>query len=66
MGYGFPRRVVTDNGDQFVGALMQQITHFVGFHQKLIPAYHQVREYLLMLSFNRRNHPNIKISPTDF
>lgn len=38
--YGVPRRVVSDNGVQFVGALMQQVAHILGFQQSLIPVYH--------------------------
>lgn len=38
--YGVPRRVISDNGVQFVGALMQQVAHVLGFQQSLIPVYH--------------------------
>lgn len=38
--YGVPRRVVSDNGTQFVSAVMQQTAHCLGFDQSLIPAYH--------------------------
>lgn len=38
--YGVPRRVVSDNGVQFVSAVMQQVSHCLGFKQSLIPAYH--------------------------
>lgn len=38
--YGTPRRVVSDNGPQFVGAVMQQVTYCLGLHQSLTPLYH--------------------------
>lgn len=38
--YGTPRRVISDNGVQFVGEIMQCVAHTLGFSQKLIPAYH--------------------------
>lgn len=38
--YGVPRRVISDNGSQFVGSVMQQTAHILGFRQTLIPVYH--------------------------
>lgn len=38
--YGLPRRVVSDNGTQFVSAVMQQCMHLMGVKQELIPLYH--------------------------
>ncbi|XP_049878826.1 uncharacterized protein LOC126375782 [Pectinophora gossypiella] len=40
MRYGFPRRIVSDNGVQFVSAVMQQCMHILGIKQNLIPLYH--------------------------
>ncbi|XP_063635205.1 uncharacterized protein LOC134805954 [Cydia splendana] len=38
--YGFPRRIVSDNGVQFVGAVMQQCMYILGVKQSLLPLYH--------------------------
>lgn len=38
--YGVPRRVISDNGVQFVSAVMQQVAHCLGFRQNLTPFYH--------------------------
>lgn len=38
--YGVPRRVISDNGTQFVSAIMQQVAYHLGFKQSLTPAYH--------------------------
>ncbi|KAJ8720901.1 hypothetical protein PYW08_006366 [Mythimna loreyi] len=38
--YGLPRRVISDNGTQFVSAVMQQCMHLMGVKQELIPLYH--------------------------
>lgn len=38
--YGLPRRIVSDNGPQFVSAVMQQCMHVMGVKQELIPLYH--------------------------
>lgn len=38
--YGFPRRVVSDNGVQFVSAVMQQCMFVLGISQELLPLYH--------------------------
>lgn len=38
--YGTPRRIISDNGTQFVGAVMQHVSHCLGFKQALTPAYH--------------------------
>lgn len=38
--YGLPRRVVSDNGVQFVSAVMQQVSYCLGFKQSLTPVYH--------------------------
>ncbi|CAK1591913.1 unnamed protein product [Parnassius mnemosyne] len=38
--YGFPRRIVSDNGVQFVSAVMQQTMHLLDIKQNLIYLYH--------------------------
>uniref|UniRef100_A0A1Y1KT95 RNA-directed DNA polymerase n=1 Tax=Photinus pyralis TaxID=7054 RepID=A0A1Y1KT95_PHOPY len=38
--YGTPRRVISDNGSQFVGEVMQQVAYGLGFKQNLTPLYH--------------------------
>lgn len=38
--YGVPRKVISDNGVQFVTAVMQQVAHVLGFKQCLTPVYH--------------------------
>lgn len=38
--YGIPRRVISDNGSQFVGAVMQQVSFCVGCSQSLVQVYH--------------------------
>ncbi|GFV85249.1 hypothetical protein TNCV_928801 [Trichonephila clavipes] len=38
--YGIPRRFISDNGTQFVSAVMQQICYVLNIHQSLIPVYH--------------------------
>ncbi|XP_045768702.1 uncharacterized protein LOC123869746 [Maniola jurtina] len=38
--YGFPRRVISDNGVQFVSAVMQKALHVLGVNQNLTPVYH--------------------------
>jgi hypothetical protein len=38
--YGFPRRVISDNGVQFVAAAMQQCMFVLGIKQNLTPLYH--------------------------
>lgn len=38
--YGIPRRVVSDNGSQFVSAVMQKVMYVLGVQQTLIPVYH--------------------------
>ncbi|GFU47908.1 transposon Tf2-8 polyprotein [Trichonephila clavipes] len=38
--YGIPRRLISDNGTQFVSAVMQQICYLLYIHQSLIPVYH--------------------------
>lgn len=37
--FGTPRRVIFDNGPQFVGALMQQVSYCLGFDQSLTLYY---------------------------
>ncbi|GFT27071.1 hypothetical protein TNCV_4675911 [Trichonephila clavipes] len=37
--YGIPRHLISDNGTQFVSAVMQQI-YLLNIHQSLIPVYH--------------------------
>ncbi|GFY16453.1 retrovirus-related Pol polyprotein from transposon 412 [Trichonephila clavipes] len=38
--YGIPHRLISDNGTQFVSAVMQQICYLLTIHQSLIPVYH--------------------------
>lgn len=38
--YGLPRRVTSDNGVQFVGAVMQQCMFILGIKQNFVPLYH--------------------------
>ncbi|GFU56901.1 transposon Tf2-8 polyprotein [Trichonephila clavipes] len=38
--YGIPRRLISDNGTEFVSAVMQQICYLLNIHQSLIPVYH--------------------------
>lgn len=38
--YGLPRRIVSDNGVQFVSSIMQQCTYILGIKQDLLPLYH--------------------------
>ncbi|GFX57553.1 retrovirus-related Pol polyprotein from transposon 412 [Trichonephila clavipes] len=38
--YGIPRRLISDNGTQFVSAVMKQICYLLNIYQSLIPVYH--------------------------
>ena len=38
--YGLPRRLKSDNGVQFVSAIMQQVTYCLGIQQQFTPVYH--------------------------
>ena len=38
--FGVCRRLTSDNGPQFVSAVIQQLSHVLGFKQNLIPVYH--------------------------
>lgn len=38
--YGVPRRVLSDNGVQFISDVMQQVCHVFGISQTLTPKYH--------------------------
>lgn len=38
--YGVPRRIHTDNGTQFISALMQKLTFCLGIKQTFTPIYH--------------------------
>lgn len=38
--FGLPRRLVSDNGTQFISAVMQQLTYCLGIHHTTIPLYH--------------------------
>jgi hypothetical protein len=38
--YGLPRRIISDNGSQFISAVMQKITFCLGITQSLTPVYH--------------------------
>ena len=38
--YGLPRRLKSDNGVQFISAVMQQVTYCLGIQQSFTPVYH--------------------------
>ncbi|GBL99540.1 hypothetical protein AVEN_68813-1 [Araneus ventricosus] len=38
--YGLQRRLISDNGSQFVSAIMQQLCYVLNINQSLIPVYH--------------------------
>lgn len=38
--YGISRRIISDNGSQFIGAVMQQVSYCLAFSQSLTPVYH--------------------------
>lgn len=38
--FGFPRRVISDNGTQFVSAIMQQVTYCLDIQHGFTPVYH--------------------------
>ncbi|KMQ83891.1 reverse ribonuclease integrase [Lasius niger] len=38
--YGISRRIISDHGPQFIGAVMQQVSYCLGFSQSLTPVYH--------------------------
>lgn len=38
--YGTPRRILSDNGTQFISAIMQKLTFCLGISQELKPRYH--------------------------
>jgi hypothetical protein len=38
--YGMPRRLISDNGPQFVSSVMQQVTYCLGIKHNLTPVYH--------------------------
>lgn len=40
MRYGLPRRIISDNGVQFVSAVMRQCTLILGIKQNFVPLYH--------------------------
>lgn len=40
MRFGLPRRIISDNGVQFVSNIMQQVADYFKIHQNLIPRYH--------------------------
>ncbi|GJQ73130.1 hypothetical protein Trydic_g1758 [Trypoxylus dichotomus] len=39
MRYGLLRRIISDNGTQFISEVMQQTAHILGIHQSLIATY---------------------------
>ena len=39
MRHGIPRRIISDNGTQFVGAVLQQVCFTLNISQNLIPVY---------------------------
>lgn len=40
MRFGLPRRIISDNGTQFVSQVMQHVADHFHIHQNLIPKYH--------------------------
>lgn len=38
--YGIPRRIISDNGTQFVSAVVQKLTYCLGIHHAFTPVYH--------------------------
>lgn len=40
MRYGVPRRVISDNGPQFISAIMQKLMFCLNIHHTLTPVYH--------------------------
>lgn len=38
--YGLPRRIISDNGPQFVSSVMQQVCYILEIKQSLTPVYH--------------------------
>lgn len=38
--YGCPRRIISDNGVQFISQVMQQACHYLGIKQNLTPLFH--------------------------
>lgn len=38
--FGVPRKIISDNGPQFVSMIMQQLADYFSFHQSLVPKYH--------------------------
>lgn len=38
--YGVPRKMISDNGTQFVSSIMQKVTHCLGIKQALTSVYH--------------------------
>ena len=38
--YGIPRRIKSDNGVQFVSAVMQKVAYCLGIQQQFTPVYH--------------------------
>ncbi|KAJ3640349.1 hypothetical protein Zmor_003653 [Zophobas morio] len=38
--YGTPRRVISDNGPQFVSDILQKVSYCLGFEQNLTPVYY--------------------------
>lgn len=38
--YGTPRRLISDNGTQFISAVMQKVTYCLGIEQQFTPVYH--------------------------
>jgi hypothetical protein len=38
--YGVPRKMISDNGVQFISAVIQQVCKVLNIHQLLIPLHH--------------------------
>ncbi|GFS57217.1 hypothetical protein TNCV_491261 [Trichonephila clavipes] len=72
--YRVPRRLISDNGTQFVSAVMQQLCFVLDINQSLIPVYHpqanpverknrDLKPLLaMMVDKSRRPSPNYKVN----
>ncbi|GFT59336.1 hypothetical protein TNCV_3892551 [Trichonephila clavipes] len=72
--YGVPRRLISDNGTQFVSAVMQQLCFVLDINQSLIPVYHPQANPVkrknrdlkprlaMMVDKSRRPSPNYKVN----
>ena len=77
MGHGIPRRSISDNGPQFVFAIMQQLCYLLDIQQSLIPVYQtqanpvvrknmDLKPRLAIMVNNRHNPLSEKLSAIRF